>query len=159
MARVLDLRTNVAVLSILTPLLAMASVDASGPPEKRAQSVAPPLETVGERTPSIPGPRLTGPPATPTAGGFVSVQVNIDEFGDNILNDAGNEPSIAVDPTAPNRIVIGWRQFDNVQSNFRQAGRGYSHDGGRTWTFPGVLEPGVFRSDPVLDFDAVGHFY
>ncbi|MEE8153903.1 MAG: sialidase family protein [Phycisphaerales bacterium] len=105
------------------------------------------------------GPRHTSPAAIPAQGGFASVQVNVDEAGQNILNDAANEPSIAVDPTAPNRIVIGWRQFDTVNNSFRQAGWGYSNDGGRSWTFPGVLEPGVFRSDPVLDFDAEGNFY
>lgn len=88
--------------------------------------------------------------------GFTSVQVNVDADGLNIPGDAANEPSIAVDPTAPNRIVVGWRQFDTVNSNFREAGVGYSRDGGRSWTFPGVIENGVFRSDPVLEFDARG---
>ena len=87
------------------------------------------------------------------------VQVNVDENGSNIVGDAANESTIAVDPTAPNRIVIGWRQFDNVSSNFRQAGYAWSNDGGRSWHFDGVLEPGVFRSDPVLDVDADGDFY
>ena len=90
---------------------------------------------------------------------FFTSQVNVDSNGDNIVGDAANEPSIAVDPTNPNRIVIGWRQFDTTSNNFRQAGYGYSVDGGLTWTFPGVLNPGVFRSDPVLDFDADGNFY
>ncbi len=90
---------------------------------------------------------------------YFTVQVNIDEDGNDIIGDAGNETSIAVDPTNPNRMVIGWRQFDTVNNNFRQAGYGYSTDGGLTWTFPGVLNPGVFRSDPVLDFDAEGNFY
>ena len=59
-------------------------------------------------------------PATPPQGiavartiverdGYVSVQVNVDELGNNIPGDAANEPSVAVDPTAPGRIVIGWR--------------------------------------------------
>lgn len=90
---------------------------------------------------------------------FFTTQVNINDEGNNILGDAGNEPSIAVDPTNPNRIVIGWRQFDDVSSNFRQAGYAYSTDAGESWTFPGVIEPGVFRSDPVLDVDAEGNFY
>ena len=90
---------------------------------------------------------------------FFTVQVNIDEDGNNIVGDASNEPSIAVDPTNPDRIVIGWRHFETIESNFRQAGNAYSTDGGLTWTFPGVLDPGVFRSDPVLDFDAEGNFY
>ena len=86
-------------------------------------------------------------------------QVNVDENGNNIVGDAANEPSIAFDPTNPNRIVIGWRQFDNINNDFRQAGYGYSTDGGQNWTFPGVIDPGVFRSDPVLDFDSEGNFY
>ncbi len=92
-------------------------------------------------------------------GSFVSIQVNVDGDGNNILGDAANEPSIAVDPTKPNRMAIGWRQFDTIASNFRQAGIGYSDDGGRTWTFPGVLDPGIFRSDPVLEAAADGTFY
>ena len=89
----------------------------------------------------------------------VSIQVNVDGNGDNIIGDAANEPSIAVSPVDRTKIVIGWRQFDTITSNFRQAGRGYSTDGGRTWTFPGVLEPGVFRSDPVLAAAADGTIY
>jgi hypothetical protein len=92
-------------------------------------------------------------------GNFRSIQVNVDALGENILGDAANEPSMAIDPTNPDNIVIGWRQFDTVTSNFRQAGIAYSHDGGETWTFPGVLEPGQFRSDPVLAADTQGVFH
>jgi len=92
-------------------------------------------------------------------GPFATVQVNVSPSGMNILDDAANEPSLAVDPTAPNRMAIAWRQFDNVSSNFRQAGYAWSVDGGRSWSFDGVLEPGVFRSDPVLDYDSDGTFY
>ena len=90
---------------------------------------------------------------------YFVTQVNINELGLNILGDAANEPSIAVDPTNPNRMIIGWRQFDDVNNNFRQAGFGYTEDGGDTWTFPGVIDPGIFRSDPVLDSDSEGNFY
>lgn len=90
---------------------------------------------------------------------FKSVQVNVDAFGRNIAGDAANEPSIAIDPNDPNKIVIGWRQFDTVDSDFRQAGWAYSHDGGETWTFPGSVLPGVFGSDPVLSVDSDGAFY
>ena len=55
-------------------------------------------------------------------GPFTSYQVNVDANGQNILGDAANEPSIAVDPTDPNKMSIGWRQFNSVTSNFRQAG-------------------------------------
>lgn len=91
--------------------------------------------------------------------GFFTAQVNVDAEGNNIVGDAANEPSIAVDPTNPDKMVIGWRQFDNVNSNFRQAGYGYTTNGGQSWTFPGVITPGTFRSDPVLDFDTAGNFY
>jgi hypothetical protein len=90
---------------------------------------------------------------------FFATQVNVNIGGDNIVGDAANEPSIAIDPTDPNKMVIGWRQFDTIYSDFRQAGYGYTADEGQTWTFPGVIDPGVFRSDPVLDYDARGNFY
>src|SRR5262249_45256695 len=59
-------------------------------------------------------------------GPFVSHQVNVNGSGQNITGDAANEPSITVDPTNHNRMVIGWRQFNSVSSNFRQAGWGYT---------------------------------
>ncbi len=90
---------------------------------------------------------------------IVTVQVNVDGNGLNIVGDAANEPSIAVDPNNKNRISIGWRQFNSVNNNFRQAGYGFTTNGGETWTFPGVIQPGVFRSDPVLDNDIDGNFY
>ncbi len=56
-------------------------------------------------------------------------------------------------------MAIGWRQFNSVQSNFRQGGWGYTTDGGTSWTFPGVLENNVFRSDPVLNSNETGNFF
>lgn len=92
-------------------------------------------------------------------GNFLSYQVNVNEQQQNIVGDAANEPSLCIDPTNPTRIAIGWRQFDSVTSNFRQGGYGYSADGGLTWHFPGVLEAGVFRSDPVLGARYDGTFF
>jgi hypothetical protein len=89
----------------------------------------------------------------------ISFQVNVDALGQNIRGDAANEPSMCIDPTNSNRMAIGWRQFDTVASNFRQSGWAYSTNGGRAWTFPGKLDAGVFRSDPVLAADANGWFY
>jgi hypothetical protein len=71
-------------------------------------------------------------------GSYASYQVNVDVNGNNIAGDAANEPSICVDPTNGNKMSIGWRQFDSVLSNFRQAGFAYTVNGGRTWIFPGV---------------------
>jgi hypothetical protein len=98
-------------------------------------------------------PRMISP-----YGSFTSYQVNVDAQGNNIVGDAANEPSIAVDPTDGNKMTIGWRQFNSVQSNFRQGGWGFSTDGGIHWTFPGVLENNVFRSDPVLNSNETGDF-
>ncbi len=117
-------------------------------------------ETPGDKyLPNSNKNHATSPAYTYKSTTFFTTQVNVDENGNNIIGDAANEPSIAVDPTNPNRIVIGWRQFDDVNNNFRQAGYGYSDDGGQTWTFPGVINPGIFRSDPVLDCDSEGIFY
>jgi hypothetical protein len=98
----------------------------------------------------------TSPRMISQYGPFVSFQVNVDANHQNILGDAANEPSIAVDPTDGNKMVIGWRQFNTVNSNFRQGGWGYTTDAGMTWTFPGVLENNVFRSDPVLTSNETG---
>jgi len=92
-------------------------------------------------------------------GPFISHQVNVDASGNNILGDAANECTISVDPTDGNKMTIGWRQFNDVTSNFRQGGWGYTTDGGLTWTFPGVLQDNVFRSDPVTNSDEVGNFF
>ncbi len=103
--------------------------------------------------------RQTSPAYRFSSNGFFAVQVNVDDSSRNIVGDAANEPSIAVDPTDPSRMAIAWRQFDTNTNNFRQAGYGYTTDAGLTWTFPGVLTPGIFRSDPVFDADSRGTFY
>jgi len=101
----------------------------------------------------------TSPAYTVEGDNFFTTQVNLDTVGNNIVGDAANEPSIAIDPTNPNRIIIGWRQFANISSNFRQAGYAYSTDGGKTWINPGPINHTVFRSDPVLGADGDGNFY
>lgn len=90
---------------------------------------------------------------------YYTTQVNVDGQGNDIIGDAANEPSLAVDPTNPDRIVVGWRQFDVISSNFRQAGFGFSLDAGLNFTNTGIIDSGNFRSDPVLDFDKEGNFY
>src|SRR5437764_3384668 len=99
-------------------------------------------------------PRMVSP-----HGVFVSYQVNVDANGNNIIGDAANECSISVDPTDTGRMAIGWRQFNSVLSNFRQGGYGYTTDAGLHWTFQGVLENNVFRSDPVTNSDETGTFF
>ncbi len=90
---------------------------------------------------------------------YSSLQVNVDPWGCNIPGDAANEPSIAVSLTDPRKMVIGWRQFNSVLSDFREPGWAYSHDGGHTWVFRGSLDPGVFGSDPVLAPGPDGEIY
>ena len=92
-------------------------------------------------------------------GVFTSFQANVDANGNNILGDAANEPSIAVDPTDGNKMMIAWRQFNDIGSDFRQAGWAYTTDAGVTWTFPGVLQNNIFRSDPVTKSDETGIFF
>jgi len=90
---------------------------------------------------------------------FTSVQVNVDAAGRNVLGDAANEPSIAVNPVDRRQVVVGWRQFDTVASNFRQAGVAYSTDQGASWNPLPPLDAGVFRSDPVLAAGPDGTIY
>jgi hypothetical protein len=92
-------------------------------------------------------------------GVFTSYQANVDQNGQNILGDAANECAISVDPTDGSKMTIAWRQFNDVTSNFRQGGWGYTADGGVHWTFPGVLQNNIFRSDPVTQSDEVGQFF
>src|SRR3989440_1062266 len=117
-----------------------------------------PLETY-DNPPAPPRKIETSPPMISQFGPFTSFQVNVDANGNNILGDAANECPIAVDPTNGNKMTIAWRQFNDVTSNFRQAGWGYTTDGGVTWTFPGVLENNVFRSDPVTNSNEIGQFF
>jgi hypothetical protein len=159
------LRTLITALLLVvtagTPSRAQAAAEEEAPSSaESAKLLSGPLEFVDD--PFVPVPpelRITSPARRWSRNGRVSVQVNVDAEGNNIVGDAANEPSIAVDPTNPSRMAIGWRQFDTVTNNFRQAGWGFTADGGQTWTFPGVLDPGVFRSDPILDFDSDGNFY
>lgn len=152
---------------VVLPILFSSFAFAEQPPEetKPADSNSHYEKAINRYVPGYPATidgRNLGPVyplVRPTRGGFESVQVNVNFAGQNILGDAANEPSIAMDPNNPDRMVIGWRQFDFVGSDFRQAGRAYSDDGGVTWTFPGVLERGEFASDPVVDSDSDGNFY
>ena len=86
-------------------------------------------------------------------------QVNVAAGGGNIVGDAANEPTLAVDPTVPNRMVAAWRQFDDAGQTLRTAGWATTVDGGRSWSFHGSVEPGIFASDPVLAAGAGNRVY
>ncbi|MEE9293909.1 MAG: hypothetical protein V3W34_02945 [Phycisphaerae bacterium] len=139
-------------------------------PAVGGERATPPIEAIHLEQPDVEGdqylPPFPGPKSAamlgerlPLRGGVRITQVNVNSLGNNIPNDAGNEPSIAIDPNDPDKMVIGWRQFDTVLSSFRKAGWAYSHDAGNSWTFPGSLSEFVFRSDPVLTVDSAGTFY
>src|SRR6478752_1952174 len=117
-----------------------------------------PLEKY-DNPPAAPRKMETSPRMISQFGVFTSYQVNVDANHQNILGDAANECSISVDPTDGNKMTIAWRQFIDVTSNFRQGGWGYTTDAGITWTFPGVLQNNVFRSDPVTQSNEVGQFF
>ncbi|HEX5003236.1 MAG TPA: T9SS type A sorting domain-containing protein [Bacteroidia bacterium] len=154
---------GLTVAGLLTPLLLDAQQRPS-PADKKQMHVE------AEDDPYLPnafGNKKTSPAytyQTPTSARVTgstifTTQVNIDGAGQNIIGDAANEPNIAINALNTNQIVIGWRQFDNVTSNFRQAGWSHTNDAGQTWVFPGLIEPGIFRSDPVLDYDNNGEIY
>ncbi|TMQ67959.1 MAG: hypothetical protein E6K78_03015 [Candidatus Eisenbacteria bacterium] len=150
-------RAPLALLLVLVALTTWSLPSSAQEPLEPPNSLPPELP---DNPPGVPASLLnaTSTAAVVSFGRFTSIQVNVDGSGANIIGDAANEPSIAVDPNNPSRIAIGWRQFDTITSNFRQAGFGYSADGGQSWT-TGKIEPGVFRSDPVLGFDAQGKFF
>jgi hypothetical protein len=144
------------LLIILASITSLSAVSGQNVPADRFPE---PLEKY-EMAPAPHVYRLeTSPRMVSPFGPFVSYQVNVDANGDNIVGDAANEPSISVDPTEGNKIAIGWRQFDTWTSNFREAGVGYTTDAGITWHFPGPLDNGVFRSDPVTNSDEGGAFF
>ena len=79
-------------------------------------------------------------------------QVNVNGQGLNIAGDAANEPSIVIDPNAPNRISIGWRQFDSVSSNFRRGGRAYQRRALRAYSRRGDAADVGCRLSQVRDY-------
>ena len=145
-----SLRTFFIILSAVT--IASSQTPAPKPLPKE------PLEKYDNPPPLAPAV-ATSPGLISQFGPYTSYQVNVNANGNNIVGDAANEPSICVDPTNRNKMSIGWRQFDSVSSNFRQAGFAHATNGGRTWISAGVLQHNVFRSDPVLNSDNAGHFF
>ena len=142
----------------LTWILLLTSVSGQTLAPIRKLPLNEPLEKYN-MPPAPPRKIETSPRMISQFGVFTSFQANVDANGNNILGDAANETSISVDPTNGNKMVIAWRQFNSINSDFRQAGWGYTTDAGIHWTFPGVLENNVFRSDPVSLADQTGKFF
>src|SRR5256886_5531106 len=145
------------VFIFLLSLITLGNASAQLAPTLKAPKNEP-LET-DDNPPGPPQKMETSPRMISQFDAFTSFQVNVDANGNNILGDAANECSISVDPTNQSKMTIAWRQFNNVTSNFRQAGWGFTTDGGTHWTFPGVLENNVFRSDPVTNSNEIGQFF
>jgi len=146
------------VFSCLILLSGVASVSGQGLTPTHRVPRNEPLERY-DNPPAPPRKMETSPRMISQFGLFTSYQVNVDQNGQNIVGDAANECTISVDPTNGNKMTIAWRQFNNVTSNFRQGGWGYTTDAGTSWTFPGVLQNNVFRSDPVTNSDETGNFF
>jgi hypothetical protein len=147
---------RLGLLAAISLLLAPAAFSQTLP---RKPLPTDPLEKY-DNPPAVAAPALAISPALVSQfGPYTSYQVNVDVNGNNRIGDAANEPSICVDRNNPNRMSIGWRQFNSVASNFREAGFAYTTNGGTRWIAPGVLQNNVFRSDPVLNSDTVGRFF
>src|SRR5205085_1684464 len=144
---------EVKVLTITLCLLVLGQVAfAQSKPPRR------PVPRMEEERSSDPPAALvwrlgSSPRTISTFNNFTSYQVNVDGNHNNIVGDAANEPSLTVNPLDHSRMSIGWRQFNNVSSNFRQGGFAYTTTGGTLWSFQGALTSG-FRSDPVLMTDS-----
>src|SRR5947207_6782706 len=149
--------SSISLLICLFSLAALATASAQLAPVSM-----PPLNEPLEKydnPPAVPRKIETSPRMLSPYAGFISYQANVDQNGNNILGDAANECVISVDPTNHSRMTIAWRQFNDVTSNFRQGWWGYSTEAGIHWTFPGVLQNNVFRSDPVTKSDEFGNFF
>jgi hypothetical protein len=147
-------QANLRTCLILLSVVATASSQTLAPRPLPKQA----LEKYDNPPPLAPAV-VTSPALISQFGPYTSYQVNVNTSGNNIVGDAANEPSICVDPANRDKMSIGWRQFNSVASNFRQAGFAYTANGGRTWINRGVLQGNVFRSDPVLNSDNVGRFF
>jgi len=147
-------RATVRTLLVFIAIVTVASSQTLAPKPLPKE----PLEKY-DNPPPLAAAVGTSPGLISRFGPYTSYQVNVNASGNNIVGDAANEPSICVDPTNRNRMSIGWRQFDSISSNFRQAGFAHTINGGRTWISAGVLQRNVFRSDPVLNSDSAGRFF
>lgn len=92
-------------------------------------------------------------PGAALAQDWLNTRIN-----DDVTNELQNEQQIVVNPTNPENLVSVWRDF---RLGYRQIGYGYTNDGGRTWTNPGLfVDPYYPRdSDPALTVNAAGTFF
>ena len=126
--------SHTRLLPFLILLIALPGASAQLAPVREAPLNGP-LEKY-DNPPAPPRKIETSPRMISQFGVFTSYQVNVDQNGQNILGDAANECAISVDPTNGSKMTIAWRQFNDVTSNFRQGGWGYTTDAGIIGHFP-----------------------
>src|SRR5689334_17334182 len=85
-------------------------------PPIRHGEIPPPAQEDEATDPPLPGSGLFSPQTIISAPFGTSFQVNV-SGGQNTVGDAANEATMCMDPNNPNRIAIGWRQFDSTNSN------------------------------------------
>src|SRR5438034_8122359 len=128
------MRFRMLMASVFTCLLSLFLVSiASGQTAPHKPLPTEPLEKYN-MPPAYLFRMETSPRMISQYGPFTSFQVNVDASGNNILGDAANEPSIAVDPTNLSRMAIGRRRFNSARSDLRRAGSGPSTHGRTTGT-------------------------
>jgi hypothetical protein len=133
--------------------LASAGQDRREQPDEASTAEEPAGDSVGHKEvpvdpPAVPVNRSSqarSPRAIAVRGSYQSFQVNVDGAQNNIVGDAANEPTIAVDPTNPDIMVIGWRQFDTIAS--RRAWLTVT-TAGRRGPFPGRSIPASSAAIP-----------
>ena len=106
LATVTVLSLALATASGQTPARSATALQAGLAPVRRLP-LNEPLEKYN-MPPAPPRKIETSPRMISQFGVFTSFQANVDASGNNILGDAANEPSISVDPTDGNKMVIGW---------------------------------------------------
>src|SRR5215475_3333193 len=97
-------------------MMSLTTVSAQKLSPIRELPLSEPLEKYN-MPPAPPRKIETSPRMISQFGVFTSYQANVDANGNNILGDAANEPSISVDPTNLNKMMIGWRQFNSINSD------------------------------------------
>lgn len=73
------------------------------------------------------------------ADGFRSTLLSVGPDGCNSLIDDNSNPSIAIDPENPDRVVVTWRQIPDNTFDRIDAPISYSSDRGATWSHRGSV--------------------
>ena len=100
----------------LASVLGLCAPGAGEATPDRSLRDGPIRQEVPDDPPGVPARAVEGGPAAEVRlGPFVSIQVNVNHRGCNILGDAANEPSIAIDLTG----ILSTSRFRYVYSSSR----------------------------------------